>query len=133
MATYGDGGLERQNQFTEEIRKFLEEATDDNEEFIFPEKVRRGRGRELRGVRRDARRTSDAGGRPTPTRARIGARIHHVGVGWGQGEGRCCCSACRRPSGTSFAFSRALPQFLGLAPIPRECGAGSPPLPRTRA
>ena len=26
MATYGDGGLERQNQFTEEIRKFLEEA-----------------------------------------------------------------------------------------------------------
>ena len=47
MATYGDGGLERQNQFTEEIRKFLEEATDDNEEFIFPEKVRRGRGREL--------------------------------------------------------------------------------------
>lgn len=48
MATYGDGGLERQNQFTEEIRKFLEEATDDNEEFIFPEKVRRGRGRELR-------------------------------------------------------------------------------------
>lgn len=39
MATYGDGGLERQNQFTEEIRKFLEEATDDNEEFIFPEKI----------------------------------------------------------------------------------------------